>query len=277
MDDTNNRQSVGKRYTVGEFARLTGVTERTLRFYDRKGLLKPSDRNAQGHRIYTDGDLLQLQKIITLKYLDFSLDEIDVHLRDSEQGLKGTLDMQFELLKRKREQLDQVLATMERMRSIAGGVEHMDNALLLMFIHNIHNEQAQKEALSRYLPNHYVSALFMDHLPTEERLELERRMATILAELFEFYREGRSTDDVAVLESGRGLLELLRNMLGAGWDAIEDGEEMQLEAWANPALDQDPVISQIRFSEGEERYMAEVMVKLNAIDVLTKGGNGDGS
>ena len=55
-------------YPIGAFAKMTAITERTLRYYDRKGLLKPSSRNEQGHRYYTDKDLIQLQKILTLKY-----------------------------------------------------------------------------------------------------------------------------------------------------------------------------------------------------------------
>ncbi|WP_353961243.1 MerR family transcriptional regulator [Paenibacillus sp. S-12] len=56
-------------YTVKAFAKLTGVTERTLHFYDRKGLLAPSSYNEHGHRLYSKDDIPTMQKIITLKYL----------------------------------------------------------------------------------------------------------------------------------------------------------------------------------------------------------------
>ena len=63
-------------YTIGPFARKTGVTTRTLRFCDKKGLLKPSNLSESGRRFYTDKDLLTLQNILVFKYLGYSLDEM---------------------------------------------------------------------------------------------------------------------------------------------------------------------------------------------------------
>lgn len=83
-----------KTFTVGKFAKLTGVTERTLRYYDRRGLLKPSKYNKQGHRLYTENDLFKLQNILTLKYLDFSLEDIAEYLQKPGQDLKDSLAAQ---------------------------------------------------------------------------------------------------------------------------------------------------------------------------------------
>lgn len=58
-------------YMVREFAKLAGVTVRTLHFYDREGLLKPSQYTGKNHRLYQQKDLLRLQQILTLKYLGF--------------------------------------------------------------------------------------------------------------------------------------------------------------------------------------------------------------
>ena len=63
-------------YKTGEFAKLANVTERTLRYYDKIGLLKPSSILSNGYRQYTDSDLLKLQKILSLKHLGFSIEEI---------------------------------------------------------------------------------------------------------------------------------------------------------------------------------------------------------
>jgi len=63
-------------YLIREFAKLTRVTVRTLRYYDQIGLLKPSFERPNGYRVYTDADLLKLQQIVTLKFMGFSLEEI---------------------------------------------------------------------------------------------------------------------------------------------------------------------------------------------------------
>jgi 7-cyano-7-deazaguanine reductase len=65
-----------KRYRIKEFAELTKVTVRTLRYYDKIGLLKPGFRRPNGYRVYADEDLLRLQQIVTLKFMGFSLARI---------------------------------------------------------------------------------------------------------------------------------------------------------------------------------------------------------
>jgi DNA-binding transcriptional MerR regulator len=61
---------------VGELARRTGLTIRTLHHYDEIGLLKPSLHTESGHRLYSDRDVARLQQVISLRQLSFSLEEI---------------------------------------------------------------------------------------------------------------------------------------------------------------------------------------------------------
>ena len=60
-------------YTAGEIAKIAGVSLRTIRFYDVKGLLKPVSYSDAGYRYYNQESLAVLQKILMLKYLGFSL------------------------------------------------------------------------------------------------------------------------------------------------------------------------------------------------------------
>lgn len=61
---------------VGELARRTGLTVRTLHHYDRIGLLKPSQHTEAGYRLYTPADVARLQQVVSLRQLGFSLEEI---------------------------------------------------------------------------------------------------------------------------------------------------------------------------------------------------------
>lgn len=61
---------------IGEIAKATGLTVRTLHHYDDIGLLTPSQRSDAGYRLYTHEDLMQLQKIKSLQQLGFTLEEI---------------------------------------------------------------------------------------------------------------------------------------------------------------------------------------------------------
>lgn len=92
---------------------MTSVSVRTLRFYDKVGLLSPSQRSESGYRLYGDEDLVRLQRILALKFLGFSLDEIAGYLRAAPQGLQEALTQQRAMLRERRAQIDAVLLAIE--------------------------------------------------------------------------------------------------------------------------------------------------------------------
>ncbi|MGN6810331.1 MAG: MerR family transcriptional regulator [Thermomicrobiales bacterium] len=100
-------------YRTGQFAHRTAVSVRTLRFYDKVGLLTPSRRTPAGYRLYTDGDLARLQQILALKFLGFSLDEIKALLRGAPGDLREVLCQQRAMLRERRAQLDTVMRAVE--------------------------------------------------------------------------------------------------------------------------------------------------------------------
>lgn len=63
-------------WKVGELARDTGISVRTLHYYDEIGLLVPSGRTRAGHRVYGAADVTRLQQIVSLRALGLSLDQI---------------------------------------------------------------------------------------------------------------------------------------------------------------------------------------------------------
>ena len=79
--------------TVGELARRVGVTVRTIQYYDQKGLLHPSSKSEQNQRLYSTDDEERLYRILTLKFLGFSLTQIkEAEGIDDCQKLSGALD-----------------------------------------------------------------------------------------------------------------------------------------------------------------------------------------
>lgn len=62
--------------TISQIAKLSGISVRTLQYYDEIGLMKPSSLSESGYRLYDEEALGKLQQILTLKELDFSLKEI---------------------------------------------------------------------------------------------------------------------------------------------------------------------------------------------------------
>ena len=97
-------------YSSGQFARMANVTLRTIRFYDKQNILKPSYVNASGARFYTDEDFARLQQILLLKYLGFSLDDIrELTISDADDRLLlSSLKLQRRLVQERIEQLQLV-------------------------------------------------------------------------------------------------------------------------------------------------------------------------
>jgi MerR family transcriptional regulator, thiopeptide resistance regulator len=107
-----------RHYTTSQFARRAAVTARTLRFYDKVGLLSPSEYTQAGHRLYTDEDLWSMQQILALKFLGFSLEEIKACLQTDPQRLRQTLTTQKAMMREKRRQLEAVIQAIEKAETL---------------------------------------------------------------------------------------------------------------------------------------------------------------
>lgn len=97
-------------YTSGEFARMADISVRTVRFYDKQNVLKPSYVSESGSRFYTDHDFARLQQILLLKYLGFSLDDIkEMTINDTDcHFMLNSLKLQQKLIQDRIEQLQMV-------------------------------------------------------------------------------------------------------------------------------------------------------------------------
>lgn len=104
------KESGGVYYSSGEFARMAQITVRTVRYYDKQNILKPSLVTPTGARFYTEEDFARLQQIMLLKYLGFSLDDIrELTVNDSDYSyLEHSLEQQQNLVRDRIEQLQLV-------------------------------------------------------------------------------------------------------------------------------------------------------------------------
>ncbi|WP_047985982.1 MerR family transcriptional regulator [Ornithinibacillus californiensis] len=115
-------------YTVNKLARISGVSGRTLRYYDQIGLLKPARINSSGYRIYGQKEVDLLQQILFYRELEVSLEDIMELIHQPGFNQKEALENHYEQLKQKRARLDTIMATVEKtIASIEGGVSMEDN------------------------------------------------------------------------------------------------------------------------------------------------------
>lgn len=99
---------------VSEVAKLSGVTVRTLHYYDEIGLLKPSKVTEAGYRLYSDADLEVLQQILFFRELDFPLNDIREILSNPTYDKKIALQKHRQLLLQKRRHLDGLISLVEK-------------------------------------------------------------------------------------------------------------------------------------------------------------------
>ncbi|MDD6489268.1 MAG: MerR family transcriptional regulator [Clostridia bacterium] len=99
---------------IREFAKLTGVSVRTLHFYDEIGLLKPSSVDEQnGYRFYDEYSLTRMQEILFYRELDFPLKEIRMILSSPDYDKQTALKEQRHLLTLKKERLERLISALD--------------------------------------------------------------------------------------------------------------------------------------------------------------------
>lgn len=110
--------------TVNDVSKMTGVSIRTLPYYDNIGLLKPSGRTDTGYRLYDDTALERLQQILLFRELEFSLKDISRIISADNFDRDKALEQQIELLTMKREHIDNLIEFARKIRTT--GVDIMD-------------------------------------------------------------------------------------------------------------------------------------------------------
>ena len=95
--------------TVNEVSKLTGVSIRTLQYYDKIGLLHPANYTEAGYRLYDDAALETLQQILLFRELEFPLKDIKEIISSQDFDRSKALEQQIELLKLKKEHIENLI------------------------------------------------------------------------------------------------------------------------------------------------------------------------
>lgn len=188
-------------YTSGEFARKANVTIRTIRFYDKQGILKPSKVGENGYRLYTDEDFGRLQRILSLRYLGFSLEEITaMPMGDDADDVARSLAMQKSLIQKRIRHLESMDRALEDTQRIVEQSRQIDWSRILQLIHITNMEHAIIEQ--------YKSAVNID-----VRIGLHRRFSRNPVSWFSWLADQIDFDRAKdILETGCGNGELWQHV-----------------------------------------------------------------
>ncbi len=112
--------------TVKEVSNLTGISVRTLHYYDEIGLLKPTGKSEAGYRLYDDKALETLQQVLFFREFDIPLKEIKAIMANPALDKNQILQMQRKMLTAKKERMERLIASIDR---ILKGDNKMDFAI----------------------------------------------------------------------------------------------------------------------------------------------------
>jgi DNA-binding transcriptional MerR regulator len=186
-------------WKVGELAKATGLTVRTLHHYDEIGLLSPSHRTSAGHRMYAEGDVQRLQQIVSLRSLGFALDDIRGVLGGRELTPLQIVRMHADRL---REQIRRQQRLVERLDAVAAGLGKAEHVSANELIHLI------EETTMFYTPEQ------LDHLAVRREQVGEARIAEVEAEWPRLMAEVRAEMDRGTDPSDPRVQELARRWTG---------------------------------------------------------------
>ena len=113
---------------VSEVSKLTGVSVRTLHYYDEIGLLKPDSIGENNYRLYHERNLRQLQQILFFRELGIPLKKIKQIIQNPDFDSIEALEMQRKVLEEKREKLSELIATIDKTIQFERGEIEMTKA-----------------------------------------------------------------------------------------------------------------------------------------------------
>ncbi|MGB3760001.1 MAG: MerR family transcriptional regulator [Rivularia sp. (in: cyanobacteria)] len=150
-------------WKVGELASLTGLTVRTLHHYDEINLLKPSKDLNSGHRLYGEEDIIQLQQILSLRQLGFSLEEI-------KNCLQNPVFSPVKVIQSHLDKLHQQIELQQHLKRLLTGI----------YVHLQAEEKVSTDDLIKTIEVTKMSEeLFNQYYTKEQRQYLDERAQTV--------------------------------------------------------------------------------------------------
>lgn len=179
-----------KQWYAKELSQLTQVSVRTLHHYDKIGLLRPTLRQSNGYRLYSEKDLLKLQRIIALKFFGFELSQIKLLLAKQE-GVIENFAMQSKFLHEKAETLLEASTILQRVTNDCSNKKSIPWEQIIQLIEVYH--------MTQQLEHSWVKEIFT---PDE------------LKQYAEFEKEMKASGGKAVFKKNwQQLVEELKNNL----------------------------------------------------------------
>jgi len=194
---------------VGDLARATGITVRTLHHYEQIGLLVAPHRTAAGHRLYGERDVQRLHRIRSLQQLGFSLDEIHGCLDRPEFSLRRVIEMHMARLDK---ELDIQRALRERLGAIAS---RLDSAEAVSVEDLMRTMEMMDKIEKYYTPEQLEKLRARRDVVGEERIQqVQKEWGKLIAQVRTEMSRGSAPEDPAVQALAKQWMGLVQEFTG---------------------------------------------------------------
>ncbi|PMC35477.1 MerR family transcriptional regulator [Bacillus sp. UMB0899] len=255
---------MGESYSIGEFSKKTATTIRTLHYYDELNLLKPSYVTDKGRRYYTNSDLITLQKILTLKFLGYSLEQIKEFFQEETWDLKETLFFQKSKMVQKKKQIENVIKALDHALHIIEDRKEIEPSIFISLISTIQMEHEQKEWLKNYIDGDLIETIY--DVSESKQLEVEKKWVEISMDLKKL--RNLDPDDQRVQDLIGEMMALVKELTGDDLAFVQEISEKEVE--------DDVWLFHSPFSAEEEEWIASALnayLKRKGVDL--QDGNGE--
>lgn len=196
INKAGGNKHMNSKMTSGEIAKKAGISQKAVRLYDEKGLLKPAEYSEGNYRLYDNEALLVLEKIIALKQIGFTLEEIKDNLIGSNsKGIMETLQEQIDMMEAKRYELEKAITRIKAVLLRSNGEPDWDDVAEIL--KSMQRDQSADQG-------HFFA---LDHTKEDE-----------LDWFVKIYRDLRLKAGERVLDLGCGYSKVWRN----NWEDIPE-------------------------------------------------------
>ncbi|PEZ60569.1 MerR family transcriptional regulator [Bacillus anthracis] len=241
-----------KRFSIGEFSKKTGIPIPTLHYYDEIGLLQPEKNPSSGHRIYKYQDIITLQKIISLKFLGYSLDKVANLLHESSFSvdLNESLSLHLQVLEREQEQIEQSIQAIKRVMKLVEEEEEVDSTVLFSLIYGMNTEHTHKEWTERHKLTDIVEEI--SKKSEEDKIALDKTFIQLSKKVKQLY--GKPVEDSKVQE-------MIKEYIEESFSFLNEDLIQKLANTSVEELDMQELENMIPspFAEDEQKWLNEAM------------------
>lgn len=168
-------------WKIGELARQSGITVRTLHHYQQIGLLLPSEYTESGHRLYTKADISKLQQILSLKQMGLSLKEIHAFIANPDYDPLLLVQTQIEIIKEQMRLKEKLLNELEQLKALLLSDQNTNIEQLFRILEVIRMNESNR------LTTELVEKMKAYHnsLTEEQKTKLQKQLPLIKKEQLE--------------------------------------------------------------------------------------------